>query len=143
MNATERLLLYENLPFISARGKVWPPGWNSPRFVNSQLVCLLPVGILNWEGGEFLTWHWKAPLGEVSLRNYYYYYYYYKKITKEAHLSQIFINKPLLKQSREKVNWALSKFVVFWATQDSEKNLPAVGSSYSTFVMNLNSRVVL
>ena len=25
---------------------------NSPRFVNSQLVCLLPVGILNWERGE-------------------------------------------------------------------------------------------
>ena len=39
-------------------------GANSPRFVNSQLVCLLPVGILNW---GFLTWHWKAPLGELSL----------------------------------------------------------------------------
>ena len=29
------------------------PGANSPRFVNSQLVCLLPVGILNWERGGF------------------------------------------------------------------------------------------
>ena len=26
---------------------------NSPRFVNSQLVCLLPVGILNWEREVF------------------------------------------------------------------------------------------
>ena len=25
---------------------------NSPSFVNSQLVCLLPVGILNWKKGE-------------------------------------------------------------------------------------------
>ena len=39
------------------------PGANSPRFVNSQLVCLLPVAILNW----VYTWHWKAPLGELSL----------------------------------------------------------------------------
>ena len=31
------------------------PGVNPPRFVNSQLVCLLPVGILNWERGFFLT----------------------------------------------------------------------------------------
>ena len=27
-------------------------GANAPRFLNSQLVCLLPVGILNWERGE-------------------------------------------------------------------------------------------
>ena len=44
-------------------------GASSPRFVNSQLVFLLPVGILNWERG-FLIWHWKAPLGEMSLRVY-------------------------------------------------------------------------
>ena len=30
-----------------------PRDKNSPRFVNSQLVCFLPVGILNWERGEF------------------------------------------------------------------------------------------
>ena len=29
------------------------PGANSPGFVNSQLVCLLPVGILNWGEGDF------------------------------------------------------------------------------------------
>ena len=28
-------------------------GVNSRRFVNSQLVCLLPAGILNWERGDF------------------------------------------------------------------------------------------
>ena len=28
-------------------------GTNLPRFVNSQLVCLLPVGILNWESEEW------------------------------------------------------------------------------------------
>ena len=41
------------------------PGATSPRFVNSQLVCLLPAAIPNWERG-ILTWHWKAPLGEFS-----------------------------------------------------------------------------
>ena len=46
------------------------PRDKSLRFVNSQLVCLLPVGVLNRERGEFLTWHWKAPLGELSLCNY-------------------------------------------------------------------------
>ena len=30
------------------------PRANSPRLVNSQLVCLLPLGILNWER-EILT----------------------------------------------------------------------------------------
>ena len=37
------------------------PGANSPRFVNSQLVCLLPVGILNWERG-FLIYDTEKPL---------------------------------------------------------------------------------
>ena len=29
------------------------PRGNSPCLVNNQLVCLLPVGILNWERGGF------------------------------------------------------------------------------------------
>ena len=37
------------------------PGANSPRSVNSQLVCLLPVGILNWERG-FLIYGTEKPL---------------------------------------------------------------------------------
>ena len=37
------------------------PGANSPRFVNSQLVCLLPVGIHNWERG-ILIYDTEKPL---------------------------------------------------------------------------------
>ena len=51
------------------------PGENSPCFVNSQLVCLLPVGILNRGERGILTWHWKAPLGELSLHIYINLYY--------------------------------------------------------------------
>ena len=45
------------------------PGANSPRFVNSQLVCLLPVLILNWGMGMTL----KSPfIWELSLDIYIY-----------------------------------------------------------------------
>ena len=37
------------------------PGANSPRFVNSQLVCLLLLGIPNWERG-FLIYDTEKPL---------------------------------------------------------------------------------
>ena len=39
-------------------------GANSPRSVNSQLVCLLPVGILNWEkeGKGILKYDTEKPL---------------------------------------------------------------------------------
>ena len=48
------------------------PGTNSPCFVNSQLVFLLLVGILNWEEGDFnhckstKTW-WGAPATYIFL----------------------------------------------------------------------------
>ena len=50
-------------------------GANSPCFVNSQLVCLLPVGILKWERGGILTWHKKVPLGG------YFYLYLFSSVT--------------------------------------------------------------
>ena len=48
------------------------PGANSPRFVNSQLVCLQPVGILNW---GFKHDDWKTPLGELSLGIHIYFFH--------------------------------------------------------------------
>ena len=46
-------------------------GANSPRFVNSQLVCLLPVGILNWERGEgdFNIMILKSPFRGVIIKD--------------------------------------------------------------------------
>ena len=54
-------------------------GANSPRFVNNQLVCLLPVGILNWERGEgdfnlILKSHF---IGELSLNIFFIFYLFY------------------------------------------------------------------
>ena len=39
------------------------PGADSPRFVNSQLVCLLPVGILNRDRGGDFNVTLKSPVG--------------------------------------------------------------------------------
>ena len=43
-------------------------GANSPRFVNSQLVYLLPVGILNWEKEEKGILILKSPFRGVISR---------------------------------------------------------------------------
>ena len=43
------------------------PGANSPHFVNSELVCFLPVGILNWERGGDFNMTLKSPFRGVFL----------------------------------------------------------------------------
>ena len=52
-------------------------GANWPHFVSSQLVCLLPVGIRNWEREDYFNMTPKIPFGELSLGIFIYIFYFY------------------------------------------------------------------